>query len=520
MAIRRLPRLRDIPALPTDLTDQLVTRLHQLQPSVKADYLKSELTSKYVSSLTDPPLTRRTRAINKWLAAESENEATNDRLLTTDPGYQILPRVSYASFTDWCRRFVVDILGEYPPVDALIGSFSGGASTSRNRTQSHPSSKYLGKADVTARCLDVFLDLVEEMPGWLGSSPLYYNVVRGNVLFTVPKKTDVDRVAAKEPDLNMFIQKGLGAHIRRCLLRAGINLNEQGINRSLAQRGSVTGELATLDLASASDSVTYELVAQLLPEFWFTFLDASRCHVTVIDGEEHQNHMFSSMGNGFTFELESLLFYVLARAVAFFTGTRGVVSIYGDDIICPTVMSQDLISVLAYFGFQVNPDKSFTSGPFRESCGGHYWNGCDITPFYIREPIETLPQLINIANKLREWAVIPELGVLNPEVEEIWLWLKGFVPECLWGGEDTSFRYQLVSYDKSSARLHEEGKRMRTGDGGYFHWLNATWARDVVTDGVSTSEMSRPEGRLRLRPVREVAVARLQHLWISEIRQM
>ena len=196
--------------------------------------------------------------------------------------------------------------------------------------------------------------------------------VKGNVLFTVPKKTDIDRCACKEPDINMFLQKGVGNHIRSRLRKHAINLNDQSRNRRLAQEGSVAlGQLATIDLSSASDSISIEVVRLLLPNEWFEYLNDIRSHFTEIDGENHRLEMFSSMGNGFTFELESLIFFVLCRAVQYFTGTPGVLSVYGDDIVLPSEIFYDAEFVLRKFGFSVNSDKSFHTGPFRESCGGH-----------------------------------------------------------------------------------------------------------------------------------------------------
>nr|UUW21435.1 MAG: RNA replicase beta chain [Hangzhou fiers-like virus 1] len=527
------------PTLPLDMTDQLREKLLALPSSVKTDYLKAEVFSKFVSSETDPPETRRQAAIRKWLAAERDNEATSDRLRITDGEYNILPRVGFDRFVDWCRREISRILGDIPPVEALIGTFSGGASTSRSRTYSHPANKYVGKAHVTAAGLRLFEDFVcEEVPGWIiggSSEPLEIEVVDGNVLFTVPKKTDIDRVACKEPDLNMFMQKGIGLYIRKALRRTGINLNDQSINRSLAHRGSITGDLVTLDLSSASDSVTTELVRLLLPEYWFTFLDSVRSPVTIIDGEEHRNWMFSSMGNGYTFELESLLFLVLVRATAYFRGIPGVVSVYGDDLIMPTGIADYAIFVLGYFGFQVNPDKSCTSGPFRESCGGHYHNGRDITPFYVRKPISSIVDVIHIANSLREWdqrdapSVMMEWPqrslhqVHSTEVEEIWLWLKSHIPRCLWGGEDFSFKYQLVSYDEPQKRLHQETRKRVTGLGGYLHWLNATWDRTGLGDEpvvTSSATVHNDSPKLRLRPVRSATVPRLRTLFMHELCDM
>jgi len=467
--------------------------------------------TKFLSDDTAPAQVRRNRAIFKWLCAERDNEATNERILLTPEEYQILPRVAFKDFMSHCRDTVVGIIGETPPVWACIGSFSGGASTSRSRTESHPAGKYLGKAHVTLRAKEVFEDLWSEMPPWFGEKgSVSLETVPGNVMFTVPKKDTIDRVACKEPDINMFIQKGIGNYFRDCLRMTGINLNDQAKNRSLARSGSMSGRLATLDLSSASDSVTCQLVAEMLPVCWFTLLDSVRSPVTIIDGHEHVNEMFSSMGNGFTFELESLLFLVLVRAVAHFTRTPGAISVYGDDIVCPTEMVDLTIFVLNWFGFQVNLDKSHWVGDFRESCGGHYVNGVDITPFYIKGPILRLTDLIHAANQLREWAsletgVYPESlikwCVIDPSISSIWLRLREHVPKCLWGGADFSFKFQLVSDDTPHMRLYSKPRKRDTGLGGYLHWLNATRKRTGPTDGVQTSSVSREDSRMRLRPV-------------------
>lgn len=521
--------------IPGDLTEMYISKIMGLPSSVKSDYLKSVFLSKYYSPDTDPPLLRRTRAIEKWLGVERTNEETAERLTNTDPEYQLLPSVSFGDFVEFCTSLIARIIGDTPPSEALIGSFSGGASTSRPRTASHPAAKYVGKAHVTSRACEVFDLAASLMPLWYdadsvrGFTDRFVNreIVPGNVLFTVPKKTDIDRVACKEPDQNMFIQKGIGRHFRASLRRNKINLNDQSINRSLAHRGSVTGELATLDLSNASDSVTRELVFTMLPVTWFTLLDSVRSPVTIIDGEEHLNEMFSSMGNGFTFELESLLFYAIARSVARFEGVRGIISVYGDDLICPTGMAHQLSEVLNYFGFQVNPDKSYIEGPFRESCGGHYHNGVDITPFYLRAPISTMADLIHQANSVREWArwIEPHqtidsrqwYGVLDPQVEDLWLWLKSFIPDDLWGGVDTSFKYQLVSNDTPKYRLSEETVSKGTGYGGYLHWHNTNWERaELGMESVQTSRRTDGTSRFRLKKARISTVDRVVSLFSHE----
>lgn len=503
MPIRKVASQDANSRIPESTTQSFIDGILNLPQDRRTRYLQEQFLTKFVSSETDPPEHRRTRAINKWLATEMNNEATNDRLLTTPEDYQILPRVPWCDFVSFAQGLVAKILGEVPPDDVLLGTFSGGASTSRNRASSHPAEKYLGKADITIAALPLFDGLLSAVPGWSALNDFDVRVVPGNVLFTVPKKTDIDRCACKEPDLNMLMQKGCGLYIRRALKRWKIDLNDQSVNRDLARVGSETRDLATLDLSSASDSVSTELVALLLPPLWYSLLNALRSPVTIIDGAEHRNEMFSSMGNGFTFELESLLFFVLARTTAYFRGVSGIVSVYGDDIICPTPLAEDLIFVLRFMGFETNESKSHWTGDFRESCGGHYINGFDVTPFYLRAPLERLTDVIHMANSLRKWSDDYSIGILDPECWALWAQLRDLVPRGLWGGRDCSFKYALVTPDSPRGFLHEKKKTVSPHTGCYIHWLGTTWDRDLPGETV-TSIRSSGLSSFRMRPNRVV----------------
>jgi len=452
-------------------------------------YLKQEFLTKFCDENLVPEAERRSRAIQKFLNCESKNRETNLWLASVDPEFNILPRVSMKSFLRFVRRFIRDILGPLSD-DIVVGSFSGGASTSRPRTRSHPALKFTGKADLTEEVWKFLPIIYREMPilQLYENSFLSLREVSGSVLFTVPKKTDIDRCACKEPDVNMFLQKGVGRHIRRRLLRFGINLNDQGINRAFARDGSVTNSLATLDLSSASDLISRECVKLLLPPLWFEYLDDIRSKCVLIDGETYRLEMFSSMGNGFTFELESLIFYALMRAVSYFMNTPGVVSVYGDDII---ILSEnaDLASyVLGRFGFTVNDDKSFISGPFRESCGGHYYNGFDVTPFYLKREATRLTDVIRVANQLRQWALrVPSRQYEVSNVYRIWCTLAALVPGDLWGGHDYSVDTQLVSPPRGSKVLVRINEPMQLDQlGSYLFWHGSNWNR--TADPVGSAE--------------------------------
>lgn len=508
------------------LTEDLVPKLRAFLETLpigvfQYDYLKEQVFSKYVGTETDSADVRRKRAIDKWLATETRNEETNLRLLFNPLTSEIVEGLTWDRFLRTCRRFITDVIGETPqwtsdheelifpagfdnlydwynqdertnPIgDEFPCGFSGGATTSRSRTFGHPGRKYLGKADITSSAIPFFELWLEDCERWsLSRSRDDIRVVEGNVLFTVPKNSEIDRCACKEPDLNMYLQRGYGSVIRRNLKRVGINLNDQSRNQRLAREGSRYNSLATLDLSSASDSISYELVNCLLPEIWFTNLDCVRSHVTVIDGEVHRNEMFSSMGNGFTFELESLLFYAIARTVAYHEGVKGVISVYGDDIIVPKEIAHKLVSVMEFLGFQVNPDKSFIEGPFRESCGGHYYLGEDVTPFYVKAKPERLVDAIHLANQVRNWSSLDGQVTCDPIIEELWCELVTHIPKRFWGGHDTNFKGQLVTYwvpDRPKRLV----PRTRSGnvpeEGRYLLWLDQGRQRaEGITESVIT----------------------------------
>jgi len=391
----------------------------------------------------------------------------------------VLPGVSAKKFLDMVAQIVSQVIPWTPSLDIANGGFSGGASTSKGRRNSHPAVKFLDKADVTRPALSLFND-VNRQTRWadhIGKAGLDPRPVEGNVMFTVPKNSDIDRCAAKEPDLNMFLQKGFGNQIRSLLKRVGVNLNDQSHNQELARIGSVNGSLMTLDLSSASDSMTTALVRRCVPFDWFYYMNLVRSPVTEIDGAPHVNEMFSSMGNGFTFELESLLFYAITRATAYFGGWKGPVSVYGDDIIAPTGMYDDLVSALDFCGFKTNPDKSFWEGPFRESCGAHWHQGLDVKPFYIRHPFVTLSDLILTLNQLTEWSS-RGTGVVDPRYEALLHKYFKFIPEILWGGSDLTSRISLVTGDAPRGELvYPTEDKPIYHIGGLLLWLFSTVER-------------------------------------------
>lgn len=409
------------------------------------DYLATELFSKFDDG--SPSTAKRERAVLRFMEGERLCSLTNccfgpnsagqppewlDPLSDKDEAGEF-----YFAVFSRARSVISRILGAWPGYEGVLqyADYGPGATTRLSRRHSDRANKWAGRPHVSpfsTSPLEVVFSTYPLLKQRLQEPG--YEIVAGNKLDWVPKNYKVDRTIAIEPDWQMFLQKGIGGLIRRKLKRVKIDLDNQETNRFLAAIGSIDGSLATLDLSMASDTVSYRLVEFLLRPDWFEALEQCRSHIGFYhshDGVENAvlYEKFSSMGNGYTFELESLIFYALGRAVSELTGeTDHRLYVYGDDIICPSGMVPYLTPVLQRAGFVVNEEKSFSSGPFRESCGGHYFDGCDVTPFYIREPVDSLDRLFLLHNNLYRWFNRHEYVCDGDSVRQLLNWVRSHAP--------------------------------------------------------------------------------------------
>lgn len=242
---------------------------------------------------------------------------------------------------------------------------------------------------------------------------------------TVPKTALKDRPIAVEPLLNLYLQKGIGAYIKKRLKKFGINLQKgQSFNKELVMNAWAL-ELATIDLSAASDSICLKILADVAQvtengRRWFALLNLARtshCYIEKYDGSDGQLvelEKFSSMGNGFTFELESLLFFCLVR-VTVPRKKYGYCGVYGDDIIVPHEHAYDLIQLLGIYGFQVNRDKTFVTGPFYESCGTDVYKNINCRPIFAdkgEDGTSAVSREVKLANAIRLYSLRINGGLL------------------------------------------------------------------------------------------------------------
>lgn len=329
------------------------------------------------------------------------------------PGVQL--ERQQQSIVESARGLIKRTLGKFDLEELqMVCSFSSGASTRVPRKRGNTVFKLDGRPHVTINCRDLAVHFIWCNELWRNycqskfgreSDPYsWVELTPGSRFETVPKDSLKDRPICIEPDLNMFFQKGIGSMIRSRLKKRGIDLNDQSRNQRLARKGSIDDSLATIDLSSASDSISLRICEVLLPDDWYQMLLLTRSTYVLKDGKYQRLEKVSSMGNGFTFELESLLFWALAvsSCKAAECSTEHL-SVYGDDIIVPGEAAFPLISVLESWGFKTNTQKTFVYGPFRESCGKHYFLGSDVTPMKVESPIETWADIYHFCNSLQEW---------------------------------------------------------------------------------------------------------------------
>lgn len=506
--MRKSRAKRPLPTIPSNTYvdfSQLLREQLLADPSRKAGYLSEVFESKLVDGgASAPPDVRRDRAIDKWLGREVVNRDTNCRLmLANEEDFLFLDSsgfpVSARDVIDWCKQQISHLLGDEIPWDRLKGLFSGGASTSVKRGVGTVPRKYQDGTNITESAKMAYMTIASMADGL----PHELTIVEGNVMFTVPKTAEIDRVACKEPELNMYCQRAVGEYLRSVLRKKGVDLDDQSVNQGLARIGSVDGSLATIDLSSASDSVTTQIVTELFPFEWTTLLMDLRSPFTFVRGEWHRNEMIASMGNGFTFELESFIFWILVRACSYFTRVHGRINVYGDDIICPVGLRDSVEATLSFFGFTVNPEKSFWAGTFRESCGKHYDLGVDISPFYVKETPKTVPDWIHVLNSLRKWADLG--GICDPTYYDLWALFSELIPISLHGSRDLARKDALVRpYMRNVAVVRplvkvDDKLKAKYQAGAYTQWLDSTELRSPQVDILPATEQFSFEGELVVR---------------------
>jgi hypothetical protein len=293
-------------------------------------------------------------------------------------------------------------------------------------------------------------------------------------LTLVPKTMSTPRVIVMEPTSLQYMQQALLAVLTESIEQSTsmIGFTDQEANRLMARSSSVKRDLATLDLSEASDRVTYLQAASIFsnfPSIWEA-LDATRSsEVELPLGRGSRSvHKFASMGSAVCFPVEAVAFLVaifvairrhhreidsgFELTLPFIKQFEGRVRVYGDDILVPVRYLSDVRELFDQLGWKINARKSFWKSNFRESCGGDYWDGEDVTPVRVRHSFPTsirqtaeVQSLVSLRNQLYLAGYWKTAAHLDRRIHELFRGLFPIVSETSPALGRTSVSFQGIA---------------------------------------------------------------------------
>lgn len=399
------------------------------------------------------PLECAAEAKRSFFECEANCSATNIRLRQYVGNNQALPD-EFRLHILRMQRYIRNVLGEIEPfLDSLhdLVRVTPGATASRKREESLPPLKMRLKLYATRRAHKY----LKAIYAHYGFENLRVKTTVTNRVEFVPKNWKTDRTIACEPEGNLPLQLAFDKYAKRQLKVVGIDLSNQSVNQQLAFRASIDGRNATVDFKNASDTISYNAVALVFPEEWFAFLADVRSPGYRLGAKGSQKYVyskFSSMGNGTTFVIETLLFAAACWAVS----QKRDFSVYGDDVILPVENFESFQALTRFLGFTINSQKSYCEGPFRESCGGDFYGGVNVTPVYVRKIGKQNVYLCHLVNTVRELCIPGgELaGLMSNIIQEFKL------PVVPWN-ESTLSGIWITTRQAFAKKLIQERKRHR-----------------------------------------------------------
>lgn len=336
---------------------------------------------------------RERRAIDGFISTERQLKELGDRLDQAD--YLAYHRVSRLLWSDVLTRVDLKVYdGELLPRHGPGSTADGlrGNAKFTQRVWTERLERYFPAIDYLFSAQDVYFENIDRVTWLSPGAELPVKVI------SVPKTQKTPRIIAIEPTCMQYAQQALREVLYEEIERgdaqsAFVGFTHQEPNQQMAQEGSLTRELATLDLSEASDRVSLSLVETMLSDHPHLHEAVMACRSTKAEVPNHgvvPLVKFASMGSALCFPIEAMVFTTVVflgiqqalnrpltrRDISSF---RGRVRVYGDDIIVPAHYARAVVESLEHFGFRVNTSKSFWASAFRESCGKEYFDGHDVT---------------------------------------------------------------------------------------------------------------------------------------------
>lgn len=244
-----------------------------------------------------------------------------------------------------------------------------------------------------------------------------------SIAVSVPKNYKKNRMIAKEDPyatwcMKAFVDLLYSIFKQFSPYRNCIDLEDQSRAQKLCIASSMTDNLfdvCTIDLTSASDSISLCLLLSVLPNEvgkWVSALRSEKFYITIAGKvKQYTTHMACTSGQRQTFILESFFFLAVSivghdrancfmelpkqcrktlgkKAIVYHRHTEAI-NVYGDDIEVPRFAFDSVISLLERLDLIPNREKSFDQN-YLESCGAEAYWGIDMTTRYFpRKPLTT-----------------------------------------------------------------------------------------------------------------------------------
>lgn len=224
---------------------------------------------------------------------------------------------------------------------------------------------------------------------WVPSGYLQDRVTK---MAEVPKSIKCNRIVSSEPAMSMYAQLAACDDLvcqMHTIFKGHVSLNDQEKHNQLLRLPG----MATLDLSDASDHNSCNLVRAVLPQLWPVLAKVRSEYSRTPTGRIFRLATFAPMGSGVCFPTMTLVILGII-CYAFkswgYNWRRFLFSVYGDDIIIPIWIAQYVMDLLDRAGYVINYAKSCWTGLYVESCGLELYRSYDVTPHYIRDPLEAL----------------------------------------------------------------------------------------------------------------------------------
>jgi len=440
-------------------------------PDIDAILCIRQLTLIYSKILLDCSQERVEKAMSDYVMCEQEVRASDTVLSESDlSDFERISQMLYARvFSEVDREiYNVELVPKHGPgatVDRLIGNEKYRLRTWTSRLEEvFPAMDYLFPNP------SYYFDEIDAVDFLEPGAEMPVKVI------TVPKTQKSPRIIAIEPAAMQYAQQSiLEAIVPRLesdsLLSKMIGFSDQEPNQLDAQKGSLYGDLATLDLSEASDRVSNQLVRAMLRHHPHLHkgVDACRSRRARVPGHGViRLAKFASMGSALCFPFEAMVFLTIIilgiekeRRIHFDRHTiksfADQVRVYGDDLIVPVDCVHSVINSLELFGARVGADKSYWTGRFRESCGKEFYEGHDVSIVKVRREfpvsrknVQEVISLVSLRNQLYKAGYWRTVKWLDHKLEN----LLGFFPYV----EETSSllgRYSFLGYNLSESRMDE-----------------------------------------------------------------